>query len=74
MRFFIGTASRAAGSQFGASFAPRAARRLVFLAREMIFDVTGNLLAHGRQIKQLVFDERVVGPLGNVPIYGRMRA
>jgi hypothetical protein len=40
----------------------------------MIFDVTGDFLAHGRQIKQLVFDERVVGPLGNFPIYGRMRA
>ena len=53
---------------------PRAARRLVFLAREMIFDVAGNLLAHGRQIKQLIFDERIVGPLGNFPIYGRMRA
>ena len=44
------------------------------MAREMIFDVTGDFLTDGCQIKQLVFDERVVGPLGNLPIDGRKRA
>jgi hypothetical protein len=37
----------------------------------MIFDVTGDLLADGRQPKQLVFDERIVGLLGKFPILGR---
>ncbi len=47
---------------------------MVFLAHQMIFDVTGSLLADGCQIKQFVLDERVIGPLGNFPIYGRMHA
>jgi hypothetical protein len=40
----------------------------------VIFDVTGDLLAGGRQMKQLIFDERIVGPLGNFTIYGCMYA
>ena len=36
----------------------------------MIFDVTGDLLADGCQIKQLVFDERIVGPISNFPVDG----
>jgi len=55
-------------------FCPGAARRMVFLAHQMIFDVTGSLLADGCQIKQFVLDERVIGPLGNFPIFGRMHA
>lgn len=38
----------------------------------MIFDVSGDLLARGRQIKQLIFDESIVGPLCKFTIYGCM--
>jgi hypothetical protein len=34
----------------------------------MIFDVSGDLLADGREIKQLIFDKRIVGPFGNFAI------
>jgi hypothetical protein len=34
----------------------------------MIFDVSGDLLADGRKIKQLIFDKRIVGPFGNFAI------
>jgi hypothetical protein len=47
--------------------------RPVLSSCQMIFDVTGGLLADGRQIKQLVFDDRIVSPLGNLPIYRRMQ-
>ena len=38
----------------------------------MIFDVVGDLLADRRQLKQFVLDDRIVGPLGKVPIHGRL--
>jgi len=37
-----------------------------------IFDVTGNLFTHGRQLKQLILDDRIVGLLGKLPIHGRL--
>jgi hypothetical protein len=40
----------------------------------MIFDVFGDLLADRRQIKQLIFDKRIVGPLGNFAIDNCVRA
>jgi hypothetical protein len=40
----------------------------------MIFDVSGDLLAQGRQIKHLIFDESIVGPLGKLTIYDCMIA
>lgn len=40
----------------------------------MIFDVVGKLLADRRQIKQLIFDKRIVGPLGDFAIDNCVRA
>ena len=34
----------------------------------MIFDVIGDLLADGREFKQLVLDDRILGLLGKLPI------
>jgi hypothetical protein len=51
--------------------------RCIFLVARlclMMFDLVGNLLADGRQIKQLIFDERIVGPLGNFTIYSCVHA
>jgi hypothetical protein len=45
--------------------------RAVLPACQMILDVTGDLFTHGRQLKQLVFDNRIVGLLGKLPILGR---
>jgi hypothetical protein len=39
--------------------------------RQMIFDVAGDLFTHGRQLKQLGFDNRIIGLLGKLPILGR---
>jgi len=41
-------------------------------ARQMIFDIVGDLLADGRQLKQLVLDDRIVGLLGTLPVHGRL--
>ena len=41
-------------------------------ARQMIFDVIGDLITNERQRKQLVLDDRIVGLLGKVPIQGRL--
>jgi hypothetical protein len=30
----------------------------------MVLDIVGDLFTHGRQLKHLVFDDRIVGPLG----------
>ena len=40
-------------------------------ACQMIFDVTGDLFTHGRQLKQFVLDDRIIGLLGKFPILGR---
>jgi hypothetical protein len=45
---------------------------LVLPACPMIFDVVGNLLAVRRQLKQIVFDDRIVRLLGKFPIRGRL--
>ena len=37
-------------------------------ATQTIFDVIGDLLADGRQVKQLVLDDRIVGLLGTLPV------
>jgi hypothetical protein len=39
----------------------------------MILDVTGDLFTHGRQLKQLVFNDRIIGLLGKLQILGRFR-
>jgi hypothetical protein len=39
-------------------------------ACEMVLDIIGDLFAHGRQLKHLVFDDRVVSLLGELPILG----
>jgi len=38
----------------------------------MILNVTGDLFTHGRQLKQLVFNDRIIGLLGKLPILGRL--
>jgi hypothetical protein len=45
---------------------------MVFPARQMIFDVFGDLLAVRRQLKRVVFDDRIVSLLGKFPIRGRL--
>jgi hypothetical protein len=37
----------------------------------MIVDIIGYLLADGRQLKHLIFDDRIVGLLGKLPIHHR---
>jgi hypothetical protein len=41
-------------------------------ACQMILDVTGDLFTHGRQLKQLVFNDGIIGLLGKLPILGRL--
>jgi hypothetical protein len=43
---------------------------MVFTARQMIFDIVGDLLAYRRQLNQLVVDERIVALLDKFPING----
>lgn len=43
--------------------------RLTLPACQMIFDVTGDILADGSQLKHLVFDGRIVCLLGELPIH-----
>jgi hypothetical protein len=38
----------------------------------MIFDIIDDLIAHGRQVKHLILDDRIVGLLGKLPIRGRL--
>jgi hypothetical protein len=45
--------------------------RAVLSTRQMIFDVIGDLFTHRCQLKQLVFDNWIVGLLGKLPILGR---
>ena len=45
---------------------------MVFPAREMIFDVIGDLLADRRQRKQFGFNERIIGLLDKVPTRDRL--
>jgi hypothetical protein len=47
-------------------------RSVVLPACQTIFDVIGDLNAHGCQLKQLVLDVRIVGLLGKLPIHGRL--
>ena len=44
----------------------------VLPACQMIFDVIGDLIAHGRQFKRLILDDRIVGLPGKLPIRGRL--
>src|SRR5271168_2525444 len=54
---------------------PPQARHFIFLVEcLMIFDISCDRHAHGRQIKQLIFYEGIVGPLGKLTIYGCMYA
>ena len=39
-------------------------------ACEMVVDIIGDLVTHGRQLKHLVFDDRIVSLLGKLPILG----
>ena len=39
---------------------------------QMILDIVGDLLADQRQLKHLVLDDRIVGPLGQLPIHHRL--
>jgi hypothetical protein len=39
-------------------------------ACEMVLDIIGDLFTHGRQLKHLVFDGRIVSLLGKLPILG----
>ena len=57
---------------FSFPFIWRATRRLVFAARQMIFDVIGDLLADRHQRKQFGFNERIVGLLDKFPTLGRL--
>ena len=41
---------------------------MVFPARQVIFDVIGDLITNERQREQLVLDDRIVGLLGKVAI------
>ena len=41
---------------------------MAFPARQMIFDVIGDLITNERQRKQLVLDDRIVGLLGTLPV------
>lgn len=43
---------------------------MIFPAREMIFDIIGDLLADRRQRAQFGFNERIDGPLDKFPIRG----
>ena len=45
---------------------------MVFPTRQMIFDVIGDLITNVRHRKQLVLDERIIGPLDKFPILGRL--
>ena len=45
---------------------------MVFPARQMIFDVIGDLLADRGQRKQFGFNERIIGLLDKFPILGRL--
>jgi hypothetical protein len=45
---------------------------MVFPARQMIFDVIGDLIADRRQRKQFVFNVRIVGSLDKFPTPGRL--
>jgi hypothetical protein len=39
-------------------------------ACETVLDIIGDLFAHGRQLKHLVFGDRIVSLLGKLPILG----
>ena len=39
-------------------------------ACKMVLDIIGDLFTHGRQLKHLVFDGRIVSLLGKLPILG----
>jgi hypothetical protein len=43
-------------------------------ACQMILDVTSDLFTHGRELKQLVFNGRIIALLGKLPILGRFVA
>jgi len=39
-------------------------------ACETVLDIVGDLFTHGRQLKHLIFDDRIVGLLSKLPILG----
>ena len=41
-------------------------------ACEMVLNIIGDLFTHGRQLKHLVFDDRIVSLLGKLPILGSL--
>jgi hypothetical protein len=45
---------------------------MAFPARQMIFDVIGDLLADRRQRQQFGFNERIVGLMDKFPARGRL--
>ena len=45
---------------------------MAFPARQMIFDVIGDLISDRRQRKQFGFNERIVGLLDKFPTRGRL--
>jgi hypothetical protein len=57
---------------FGGLFHLRRSNRLP--TGQMILDIVGDLFADGRQLKHLVFDDGIVGPLGKLPIHHRLVA
>jgi hypothetical protein len=50
----------------------RTSARATEIARQMVLDIIGDLLADRRQLKHLVLDDRIVGLLGKLPIHGRL--
>jgi hypothetical protein len=61
-----GAQDRAAGDGAGCGLAA------VLSARQMILDIIGYLLAYRRQLKHLVFNNRIVGLFGKFPIHHRL--
>jgi hypothetical protein len=45
---------------------------VVLSACQMIFDVIGDLITHGRQLKQFGFYDGIVSLLGKLPIVSRL--
>jgi hypothetical protein len=41
-------------------------------ACKTVLDIIGDLFTHGCLVKQLVFNDRIIGLLGKLPILGRL--
>jgi hypothetical protein len=71
-RFVRRHTETAPGGLFVSTVSIKAAANVgVSTACQTIFDVIGDLITHGRQLEQLVLDDRIVGLLGLFPIHGR---